>query len=115
MPLPAYLLAQPSTNPTDVVRRQIQNMGVDAEIERSGSTITVRDFDVAPNEQDLAERAIRLLINHADANTLSIDAVVLPVHGNIIRQYQAAGFTIHVDASNDDEGAHTLLRRCANN
>ncbi len=113
MPLPKYLLEQPNTNPTEVVCRQIQNMGLEAEITRTGSTVTVHNLEIDPNDNSLADRAIRLLVNHADANTLSIDAIVLPVQGNIICHLEAVGFTIHAEAANDDEGAHTLLRRSA--
>ncbi|WP_162815069.1 hypothetical protein [Erythrobacter aureus] len=113
MALPQYLLDNPTTNPTDVVRKQIENMGLEAEITRTGSTVTVRNLEIDPSDSSLAHRAIKLLVNHADANTLCIDAIVLPVQGNIISHYEAAGFIIHAEAANDDEGAHTLLRRSA--
>lgn len=114
MPLPAYLTNQPTANPTDIVARQIERLGLDATVTRAGSTITIRDLELSPDNGDRIDRALRLITSHADAHRLAADAIVYPVQGNVIEKYLAAGFLIHVEPSNDDdEDAHTLLHRTA--
>jgi ATP phosphoribosyltransferase len=113
MPLPAYLTETPSTNPTSVLARQVRNLGLEVDLVRTGSTLTIRGLEVFGNESEV-NRALRLITNHADANNLSLDAIVYPVQGNIISRYEAAGFLVHVTPSDDgDEDAYTLLRRAA--
>jgi selenocysteine-specific translation elongation factor len=116
MPLPAYLLEQPKTNPTDVLIRQIQNLGVDAEIARHGQTITIRDLELTEDNEDAISRALRLLETHADTNRLTVDAVVHPIQENVISRYLAAGFIVHHQADGEHgEEICTLLRRAIRN
>jgi hypothetical protein len=113
MGLPAYLLEQPKTNPTDVLARQIRNLGLDVELTRNGKTLTVRNLELLGNENESdVLKAIRLIATHADLNKLSVDAIVYPIQDNVISRYETAGFLIHVMPSDDaDEDAYTLLRR----
>lgn len=112
MPLPAYITEQPKSNPTDVVARQINNLGLNPELHRCGSTLTVRGIEYDGENGDAVMRAIKLINRHADAYRLSTDVIVYPVQGNVIDYYLKAGFEIHVDTSEeDDEDPHTLLRR----
>lgn len=116
MALPAYLLEQPKTNPTDVLIRQIQSLGLDAEIIRHGPTITIRNLELTETNEDQINRALRLIATHADTNRLAVDAIVQPIQENIISRYQAAGFLVHVQANDDcDDDANTLLRRAIRN
>ena len=114
MPLPAYLTEQPKTNPTTIIARQIRNLGIDVDIVRTGATLTVQGIELDPDNSEYVDRAIRLLSNYADANRLSTDAIVYPVQANVIERYIAHGFEIHLEPQDEDEeGAHTLLRRIA--
>lgn len=113
MPLPAYMTAQPTTNPVDIVARQIESLGQCPELERRGSTLSLRGIEYDGANAEAVTRAIRLITRLADTNHLSTDAVVYPVQGNVIDFYLAAGFEIHVDNSEDDMDPHTLLRRPA--
>lgn len=114
MPLPAYITAPVTAMPSDIVARQIDNLGVGIEISRTGNTIAICGLETGDTENQncLVTRSINLLVNHADAMRLVLDAVVYPVQANIIDFYLKAGFQIHSSpVDEDDEGAHTLLRR----
>lgn len=116
MALPAYLLEQPKTNPTDILIRQIRNLDLTPEIVRHGQTITISNLELSDSNEAEISRALRLIATHADTNRLTVDAVVLPIQENIIQRYLDAGFTIHVQASDDyDLEEHTLLRRAIRN
>ncbi|QAY80479.1 hypothetical protein [Sphingosinicella sp. BN140058] len=113
MPLPAYITAPITAQPTDVLTRQIQALGVEIDLTRSGATLTVRNLDVSGDNDDLIRRALRLLTLHADANGLSIDATAYPVQENIVSRYEAAGFLVQMLADEADDDSYTLLRRAA--
>ena len=114
MPLPAYLLATPTTNPTQIFVRKVKDLGVEIDVIRSGQTLTVRNLELSSDNAPQIRRAIQMLVTHADLHTLSIDAIVYPIQGNIISRYEAAGFLIHLQPEDEsDEDAYTLLRRAA--
>lgn len=116
MGLPAYLLEQPKTKPIDTITRQICNLGFDVELSRAGSTLTVRNLDAPSADDNLIARVMRLITNFADAHHLSVDAIVYPIHGNMISRFEQTGFQIHVEPGDDaDDDRYTLLRRPVRN
>lgn len=116
MPLPAYMTEAPKINPTDVLTRQIRNIGLEVDLIRAGNTLTLKGIECTGDNDDAIARALKLLASHADSNHLSIDAIVYPVQGAMIARYERAGFMVHTTPSDlDDPEAYTLLRRAARN
>lgn len=116
MALPAYLLAQPKTNPTEILVRQFRNLDLDVDIMRHGQTITIRNLELSDDNERNINRALRLLSMHADSNHLTVDAIIHPIHENIIDRYQAAGFIVHHEADGEHgEDICTLMRRAIRN
>lgn len=116
MALPAYLLEQPKTNPTDILIRQIKNLGIGAEIARHGKTLTVRGLELTDENEQAITRALRLISTHADSNGLTVDAVIYPIEENIISRYLTAGFIVHHQADGEHgEDICTLMRRAIRN
>lgn len=112
MALPAYLLEQPKTNPTDILIRQIRNLGIDADVARHGQTLTIRALELTDENAEAVDRALRLISTHADTNKLTVDAVIHPIEENVISRYLTAGFIIHHQADGEHgEEVCTLMRR----
>jgi hypothetical protein len=112
MPLPAYMTQQPKTEPVEVLARRISNLSQSGTIVRAGQTITVRALDCAtPDEY---RRAIRMMCEQADAMRYSVEANVPSVLGDSVKHFEHAGFQIaHETGSDDEDGAHFVLRRRA--
>lgn len=114
MPLPSYLLEQPQLDATDAVGRRIQRLGVDAVIERRGTTLTLRRLDPFAASGEAIAKAIRILCEHADAARFSIEVKVPEIFSSLVSILTPRGFRIAALAGDDDEaGAHYLLRRSA--
>jgi hypothetical protein len=116
MALPAYLLEQPKTNPTDILLRQIKNLGIGADVARHGKTLTIRALELTDENDDAITRALRLISTHADTNGLTVDAVIHPIEENVISRYLTAGFIVHHQADGEHgEEICTLMRRAIRN
>ncbi len=112
MPIPAHYLEQPRISPTAALVRRIKNIGLDVELGRSGSTLSMRNLDPETASADEIKRAIRLVCEHADASRYTIEALVPAIFGSSVTQYEELGFRIVNQADEEDEdGAHFLLRR----
>lgn len=110
MPLPAYMLQQPQTNPIDTVARRVAAHGVDMQITRKGKTILVRNMDAPTIEA--AQTALRIVCEYADLNFMVIDAHVPSVLGHLDAAYLANGFLVGFEVEEDDEqGRHHVMRR----
>lgn len=110
MPLPAYMLQQPQTNPIDTLARRVSAHGVEMQITRKGRTILVRNMDAPSNEA--AAKALRIVAEYADMHFLVIDAHVPSVLGHLDPAYVANGFLVGFEAEDDEEhGTHHVMRR----
>lgn len=110
MPLPAYMLQQPETNPIETLSRRVANRGVDMNLQRKGNTLFVRNMD-APTIAEAAT-ALRILTEYADLHFLVIDAHVPSVLGHLDGAYVSNGFLVGFEADEDDEhGRHHVMRR----
>src|SRR3546814_20953560 len=101
MALPAYILEQPKTNPTDILIRQIKNLGIGAEIARHGKTLTVRGLELTDENEQAITRALRLISTPADSNRLTVAAVIYPIDGNRNSRYQSARLTVPPQTTGD--------------
>lgn len=112
MPLPKYLLEQPSTNPLESISRRILSFGVSASLQRRGTTVVIRNLDHGDTDHNAMRRAMRIITEHADASKLTCEAFVPSVMAATVADYEANGFHVVLQADEEDEdGAHVVLRR----
>ena len=111
MPLPAHMLANP-TSPMDAVCSRIRRLGVDAEISRQGNTILIRNLEHPDGDHSVVRRALGIVNDFADTNRLTAEAFVPYVLENFMTDFEAVGFyLVHQVDEESEAGPHVLLRR----
>ncbi len=110
MPLPAYMLQQPTIDPIDVLARRIRAKGVEIEMFRQGKTIQMRNMDT--QDLEAATAAIRIVGEYADLNFMVVDALVPSILGHLDSAYLSNGFLVGYEGGEENErGEYQLMRR----